>query len=87
MRSSTPPRTGQAVADGRLTQAQADQLAGDLTEDVTTAVEQGMTHGGPGHHGPFGAPEDGAGTGAPDDGAATDSGTAKGTAAVAAWRV
>ncbi|QDB79881.1 hypothetical protein FE251_11225 [Georgenia wutianyii] len=48
-------RLDEAVADGRLTQADADERAATLEEQITEAVEQGFAgHGGPRDGGPEG---------------------------------
>jgi polyhydroxyalkanoate synthesis regulator phasin len=44
----------QAVEDGRLTQAQADRLAENLSEHVDRIVEEGFRGRGLHRHGPFG---------------------------------
>lgn len=45
-----------AVAAGRLTQAQADQLLAGAKQRFTDLVNGTMPEGGPGHHGFFGPP-------------------------------
>lgn len=55
-------RIAQAVTDGRLTQAQADERLADLTARITERVtssrpERGGRHGGPGRSAPDPAPD------------------------------
>jgi hypothetical protein len=68
----------QAVADGRLTRAQADERKADAAERATDLVNGELRAGGP--MGPGGPPPgafgDGAGDGAGDNGAATSTSSA-----------
>ncbi len=52
-------RIAQAVADGRLTQEEADERLADLADRITERVE--ATGPGRGHGGPGGGPRDGSG--------------------------
>ena len=47
-------KTAEAVTDGKLTQEQADERLADVTDKITTMVDEGMPKGGPrgGHDGP-----------------------------------
>ena len=54
-------RTAEAVKAGKLTQAEADERLAEVTERITTMVDEGMPQGGPhgGHDGPPPADGDG----------------------------
>jgi hypothetical protein len=46
--------TAQAVKDGKITQAQADERVKEATERITKMVDEGFPKGGPGGRGPRG---------------------------------
>ena len=62
-------RSAQAVKDGKITQAQADEHVKNATERITKMVDEGFPKGGPrGDHPEPPADDDGDARAAPDDG-------------------
>ena len=85
-------RIDQAVADGDLDEERAAELRADLEERITSAVEEGLPTGGPGHgpgghHGMRGLTDGDTSDYDTSDGATTDGATTDGAAVeTSAWR-